>query len=103
MIQIGAPCSRRDSSRLPPPSRGVWHSSHIATLSTKYRPRSTFPCPAVEEGAFCPAGFCTAAFCEDVLELSRDDKRDAAKPTAINTNKHRPNRRIDFMRFLVLD
>jgi hypothetical protein len=57
----------------------------------------------VEEGAFCPAGFCTAAFCKDVLELSRDDKRDAPKPTAINTNKHRPNRSIDFMRFLVLN
>src|SRR5690348_824330 len=40
MIQMGAPCSQACWSNSPRPSRGVWHSAHFATSSTKYLPRS---------------------------------------------------------------
>ncbi len=37
----GAPCSARWRSGFPWLSRGVWHSPHTATLSTRYLPRAT--------------------------------------------------------------
>lgn len=39
----GAPCNHLLRSRLPSPSRGVWHCPHIATPSTRYLPRATSP------------------------------------------------------------
>lgn len=43
MIQIGAPCSQACRSSSPCAFRGVWHSAHFATSSTRYRPRSVSP------------------------------------------------------------
>src|ERR1700723_2051975 len=42
----GEPCSQRLRSRLPLLSRGVWHSPHMATPSTRYLPRATSPPPS---------------------------------------------------------
>ena len=39
----GAPCNHLLRSRLPSPSRGVWHWPHIATPSTRYLPRAASP------------------------------------------------------------
>src|SRR6266852_9242355 len=41
LIQIGAPRSHAAGSNSPFGLRGVWHSGHLATSSTRYRPRST--------------------------------------------------------------
>src|SRR5258708_14034808 len=41
LIQIGAPRSHAVESSSPFALRGVWHSGHLATSSTRYRPRST--------------------------------------------------------------
>src|ERR1700690_1038421 len=38
-----APCNHRLRSRPPLLFRGVWHSPHIATPSTRYFPRATSP------------------------------------------------------------
>jgi hypothetical protein len=40
LIQIGAPRSHAAASSSPSGLRGVWHSGHFATSSTRYRPRS---------------------------------------------------------------
>lgn len=41
LIQMGAPLSQAPASSSPSGLRGVWHSGHFATSSTRYRPRST--------------------------------------------------------------
>src|SRR5580704_15302781 len=49
-----APCSQASVCRSPRPFRGVWHSPHMATSSTRYFPRST--------SAFCDvAALCASA------------------------------------------
>ena len=51
LIQMLAPCSQASVCRSPRPFRGVWHSPHIATSSTRYFPRSTSALR--EDAAFC--------------------------------------------------
>src|ERR1700723_846122 len=69
-IQIVEPCIHRDESSSPFASRGVWHSAHFATSSTRYRPR------------LISAESDSAAFCAcDLATPKLSSKRAAAQAT----------------------
>src|ERR1700735_5405513 len=75
-IHTGAPCNARELSRLPCESRGVWHSVHFATSSTRYFPR--FTCDALEEEEL--EGACPGALVEAITAPANKTSARAPKP-----------------------
>src|ERR1022692_1591726 len=59
--RTAAPCSHLVRSTPPLLARGVWHSPHISTDSTRYFPRATSPPPLALPAAGCGLEACAYA------------------------------------------